>query len=467
MHTYAEQIAAYEAKRASTAAQMKAIMDKSAEAGETLDAAEQEEFDTAAKDIDAIDAQIKRLKSMEALNSTLAKPVAGENAEEGAATRADPRVKAAPVGKLLPGLGFTRYVKALALSRGSATEAYEIAKANDQWRRETPDVIDVLQPAVQNAIKTAAAAGNTTDSTWAAPLVQYQNLTNEFVEYLRPLTIIGRLNLRQVPFKVKLPRQTAASSVNWVGEGKVKPVSSLAFDSITLDHAKIAGIIALTDELVRLSSPSADRLVRDDLAASIIQFMDSQFVDPSKAANDVSPASVTNGVTPVTASGTTLDALKADVQTLVMSFIDGNMSLANAAWIMTQQQAMAISMMENALGQRAYPNMTVNGGVFEGLPVIASENLPGTGGSPTDGYPLILIKQDDVMLADEGQVMIDVSKEASIQMDTSPDSPSTGSTNLVSLWQHNMIGVRAERMITWAKRRSDAVGFIQHAKYRA
>jgi hypothetical protein len=101
-------------------------------------------------------------------------------------------------------------------------------------------------------LKTAVTAGSTGDSTWAGPLVNYQILTDEFIEFLRPLTIIGRIpGLTRVPFKVKIPRQTGGATVNWVGEGAPKPLTSLAFDSVTLDFAKIAGIIVLNEELMR------------------------------------------------------------------------------------------------------------------------------------------------------------------------------------------------------------------------
>lgn len=464
MQTYAEQRAAYEATRATSAARMKAIMDESAKAGETLDAAGQEEFDTLEKDIEAIDAQIKRLKSLEALSVERAVPVeggsvAGATESRSAipgAVRVSPQVRVDR--KAAPGIGFTRYVMAVARAKGNLMQAHHLAKANEQWMAETPDVEAVLRSAV--------AAGTTTDSTWASPLVQYQNLTAEFIEFLRPQTIIGRMNLRNVPFKIKVPRQTAGASVGWVGEGQVKPVSKLAFDSVTLDIAKIAGIVVLTDELARHSSPSAEMLVRDDLAAAVIQFEDSQFVDPTKASDGVSPASITNGVTPVTASGTDSDAFRADIVDLMQSFVVNNLGLSDGAWIMTQQQALAIGMMLNSLGQPLYPTVNVNGGTLQGLPVIASENLPGTGGSPTDGYPIILCKQRDILLADDGQVTIDASREASLQLDTTPDSPTTGSTNLISLWQQNMLGIRAEKEINWVKRRSTSVGFIQNAKYQ-
>jgi len=71
----------------------------------------------------------------------------------------------------------------------------------------------------------------------------------------------------------------------------------------------------------------------------------------------------------------------------------------------------------------------------------------------------------EILLADDGQVVVDASNQASVNMDSAPDSPPTASTNMVSLWQMNMTGIRAERWINWLKRRSTAVQYIQNAKY--
>jgi hypothetical protein len=121
--------------------------------------------------------------------------------------------------------------------------------------------------------------------------------------------------------------------------------------------------------------------------------------------------------------------------------------------------------MTNSLGQKEFPGLTMNGGELLGIPVITSENIPSTGGSPTDGDPIIVLSAPDILLADDGQVSIDASQEASLQMDTAPDSPATASTTFISLWQQNQIGIRAERYINWAKRRTTAVAYISNAKY--
>src|SRR6185295_7157508 len=160
------------------------------------------------------------------------------------------------------------------------------------------------------------------------------------------------------------------------------------------------------------------------------------------AVTNVSPASITNGVTAVTRTGTNQAAFSTDVQTLFGVFLTNNISTAGGVWIMSQRQALALSLMLNALGQPYYPGMTAEGGTLLGYPVIASEGVPAIGLSPADGTPIIFAVPREIMLADDGQVVIDASNQASVQLDTAPDSPPGASTPLISLWQMNMTGLR-------------------------
>jgi HK97 family phage major capsid protein len=357
-------------------------------------------------------------------------------------------------------------------SRGNRWEALERAK---MWHDQTPEVTAALSgdiPALMSdpaaiIAKAAIGAGTTTDATWASPLVAFTVMASEFIELLRPATIIGRIpGLRRVPFNIQMPRATAGTTMGWVGENAPKPVSNMSFETVTLRWAKAAGIVILTDELVRFSNPAAEAIVRQDMIDAMANFLDRQFVDPSVAAvTNVSPASITNGVTAVHRSGTNQAAFAADVQTLLTVFLNNNISTVGGVWIMSQRQALAFSLMINALGQPFYPTVTAEGGTLLGYPVVASENIPSVGGSPADGTPIIFAVAREIMLADDGQVVIDASNQASVQMDSAPDSPPTASTSLVSLWQMNMTGLRAERWINWLKRRAQAVQYIDNAAY--
>ena len=75
----------------------------------------------------------------------------------------------------------------------------------------------------------AVPAANTGDSDWAGALVSDEGgVFADFVEYLRPRTILGRFgtdgvpSLRRVPFRVPLVGQTTGGEGYWVGEGKAK-----------------------------------------------------------------------------------------------------------------------------------------------------------------------------------------------------------------------------------------------------
>jgi hypothetical protein len=75
----------------------------------------------------------------------------------------------------------------------------------------------------------------------------------------------------------------------------------------------------------------------------------------------------------------------------------------------------------------------------------------------------MLVNASDIYFADDGEVAVDMSQEASLQMLDNPtnasDSPPVA-TSLVSLWQTNSVGFRAERTLNWARRRASAVAVL-------
>jgi len=226
---------------------------------------------------------------------------------------------------------------------------------------------------------------------------------------------------------------------------------------VTVPFAKAAGIIVLTEELVRLSTPSAEATVREEMIAGMGAFLDTQLVDPAVAAvANVNPASITNGAATAAASGVTGAAARADLAARVATFTAANIPLDGSVWLMSDSNAFGLGLSLNALGQPLFPGMSRDGGSIMGIPVIVSNNV---------GNRVILVHAPSILFADEGGVQIDVSREASIQMDSAPSNPSDATTVLVSLWQRNLVGLRAERMITWIRARTAAVTYISAASY--
>lgn len=446
----AEQIKSFEAKRAALAASLSDIMSKAADEGRTLDAEETESYDNTSTEIKAVDEHLKRLRDMESNMASTAKPVA--KAANGEVTT----VKAGAPGiirveqKLEKGIAFARFAKALAAANGSRSEALEIA------RKQYPD-----DAKLHHVLKAAVGAGTTTDPQWAGALVEYQEYALDFVEFLRPQTIIGRFGqggipaLRQVPFNIRIPAQTSGGSANWAGQGKAKPLTKFDFESITFSFAKVAAIAVLTDELIRFSNPAADALVRNALAEAVIARLDTDFINPAKAeVANVSPASVTNGIVAIPSTGDP----DADAEAAFAKFVLNNLQPTGGVWIMSSTNALALSMKKNALGQKMYPEMTLLGGTFQGLPAIVSQYA---------GTNLTLLNAPDIYLADDGGVAVDMSREASLEMESEPtgDSITPTGTELVSMFQTNSVAIRAERWINWKRRRTAAVAVISGVNY--
>lgn len=438
----ADQIAAFKDTLTEKSERMADIMEEAE--GSTLDASQQEEFDGLEAEIGQIQGHIKRLRTLQKSQVETARPVADvDTVEKAADARAVSNgvIHAKPKFTVAKGTAFTRYAMALAAGRGSISDALKHVESKQRWMDETPEVAAYIK----------ADPGTTTDATWAAPLVQPQNLVGEFIELLRPATILGRLpGVRSVPFNVRIPVQTGGSTVNWVGEAAPKPVSELAFDAISLGHNKVAGIVVLTDELVRMSSPSAEETVRRDLVAQVARFLDTQFIDPAVTAGANNPASITNGVTPIAASGSDAEALYWDLNTALAVFDDSDMGTDSITLLMRPGTARSVSMLRNALGQFEFSGITMAGGNLGGFNVITSNSVP--------AGAIIIIKGDEVLMADDGGVSLDASREATLDMNG-------GTTPNFNLFQRNAVAIRAERFITWRKRRADAVAVITGAAY--
>ena len=459
MATYAEQIGAFEAKHAANVAIMKSLMDAASEKGETLDAEAQDQFDELQSENEAVEKHLSRLRQMEKMAAAGAKPVDGSSAKAASESR-DPTVPATvkAAEKLDKGIGFARLAKVKALAKLDGESVRTVAK---ELYGEHSSIYGIVS-------KAPVPAGTTNEGNWAADLVgEGTNVIADFVEFLRPRTILGRFGqngvpgLRNVPFNVPLVGQTEGGEGYWVGEGKAKPLTRFGFDRNILDIYKVANIAVVTEELLRRSSPAAEALIRDSLASAIAARLDTDFINPAKAAvAGVSPASITNGLTPVASTGGDADAVRADIRALMATFIAANNAPTTGVWIMGSTTALALSMMTNPLGQPEFGGISMTGGTFNGMPVIVSDYIPsGT---------VVLANANDIYLADEGGIQVDMSREASLEMADNPahnsDTP-TGATSLVSMFQTNSVAFRVERFINWSRRRPSAVAILTGATW--
>ena len=257
-----------------------------------------------------------------------------------------------------------------------------------------------------------------------------------------------------MPFYAALVGQTSGGQGYWVGEGKAKPLTHFDFDRKSLTPLKVANIAVLSDEIIANANPNIEPIIRDALVAALSERLDIDFVDPAKAAvANISPASITNGVAPIASLGSDAEAVRADIKAAITAYTLNNNTASGGVWIMPTNLAMSLGMMVNLLGQPEFPGITRNGGDLAGFGIIPSDYVkPDT---------IVLANAPEIYLGDEGGFAVDMSREASLEMNDAPTSginPPTAPTGAtISLWQTNSVGLRAERTINWMKRRPEAV----------
>lgn len=409
-----------------------------------LEEAEQTELDGLVSEVKTLTSKLERLQTIERAQATRASAVTSAKGFVRPATvpRIDVVKPDLPKGTL-----FTRAAMAVAAGKGSYSDTIAYAK---RWDGQTPEVSQFVKATWgHKAIEGTSVVGS---PAWGGELVNPSTIATEFVELVNAEAIIGRVQgFRRVPFNIPIITQTGGSTFEWVEESGVKPVGELAFTRTTLGHHKVAGIVVLSEELVRLSTPSAEATARRDLVEQAAVFLDEQFIQVGITAGAGNPASITNGVASPAASGTTLAALMADLNTALGTLTAANITLDGLVIVTTPEVALRLSLMVTTLGNAPSGfNVTPTGGTLLGYQVIVSNSV--------DADTLVIFKPSEIFLADDGQVTLDASNQATLDM--------AGSTSpTFSLWQRNCVGLRAERWITWLKRRPTVVAIIDTIAY--
>jgi len=198
----------------------------------------------------------------------------------------------------------------------------------------------------------------------------------------------------------------------------------------------VAQIIA-SDSLVRAGGPLASALFTQELQKAVAIETDRQFI-----------ADALTGISPSSSNGGTSTGIAQDIAALLHALTLGSDSRVFVAVEPTTAKHVAIQL--SAFGTLAFPTMTINGGSIAGVQFVV-----------TDGVTNQMVAVDaSQFAANSGTVELDSTNEATLQFDTSPDSPPTSSTNLVSLFQNNLTALRATRVWGAQRLRTGAVSAV-------
>jgi hypothetical protein len=285
---------------------------------------------------------------------------------------------------------------------------------------------------VDTVLKAAVTAGSTTDPDFTA-LADYRAMATAFADNLRGLCVFDTLvagGARVFPLDTNLTVISTASAGS-VAEGAVKPVTSLVIGQGGLARRKVACTVVVSQELLLRSTAAATKLLSDELKAGVAAASDTPFLDALVADTELT----------VVSSGVTASDYRTDI---VYALAQMTLTTGSRLYLIAHPSRVA------TLGccYELLPDLQDGRGVLLGFTVLSSDSL---------AADTLLILDSSALVLGQEPVTLDRLEHGDVQLSDTPDA---GAQAQVSLWQSNLVALRAERFIGWDLLRATGIATI-------
>jgi hypothetical protein len=342
---------------------------------------------------------------------------------------------------------FGRLVHHILRHRGNFSAARIAAQGNaNDVRRLTTRLVDVLKaaPPVREISreafqKAAASAGTLAGSAF----VDAGIITSGWLNTLASFGVFDRMlgDMVQIPLLLgTVGAPTVGATAYSVAEGSMKPISRITLSGAATNISKCHVALIVTQELARSPLLATTNFISNELRRALATQVDAQFIN-----------NMIVDITPAASAGTTPTSVRSDVEWLLRQVrLDAN----SKPYIVTTPTICETWSMMNNAGEPAFPDLGPLGGFLApGLPVLTSDITAG----------LVALINASAIAAASGDVILQELEEGMVEMNDAPTSPPSASSALVSMWQMNWVGIRAERFFIGQKLRTDATAAIVNA----
>lgn len=281
-----------------------------------------------------------------------------------------------------------------------------------------------------------------------------------YFEEARKRSVVQQL-VRQIPLGAsgaEIPYSTSKATASWVAEGGKKPTTESGIRLATITPKKIAAISVVSAEVVRANPGNYMDILRDDIAEAFALAFDAAALHGTSTPFGVdsyldatSRTAVEIGTTAAASGG-----VYGDIVAGLKGLVDNGKRLTGFAWDLSAEPLFAgatdttgrplFTDMTNptldapgpvtpgrTLGRRAFMGDGIGTPVVAGTP--ATGGIIGYGGDWSKAVWGVV-----------GGITYDVSTEASVTL----------GTTLTSLWEYNLVAIRAEAEYGWLLQDKDA-----------
>jgi len=287
-------------------------------------------------------------------------------------------------------------------------------------------------------------------SSTAGGYLVFPKYVRDMIEYLRPKTIIRRLTKRIIPMntnQIIYPKQTGGATGYYIGEGSDIPETGLSFGQLVLTAKKMAALCPISNDLLRDASLSVDEIVRDELAKAMAETEERYFLRGD--GTNYTPKGLrywvdsSNVIQPTGSSYTdVINTLGRAEYLLRKAYVN----TSSAVWIISPRTEFFLKTLVNSMGNYVFREEMLQG-KLHGYPYYVSHFIPenlGTGENETEIY---FVATDELIIAENEALTIDVSKEATYKSGTNLISAYSVDQTIVRVIMRHDFAVKHEKAI--------------------
>lgn len=367
------------------------------------------QFDKLTTELGEHEARLNRAKAAEALAIEEATPVVSASAPA-------IHVKSAPAD--YPGAKIARFGMAIAAGKGNLADAAKFAKT------------ELGDNDVAMAVSTAEGSGGA--------LIP-ENLSNDFIELLRPKSIVRMLGASTVPLangNLTIPRHTGGAISGYKAENASRNAESQTLDDVKLSAKTQMTIVPISNELIGRAGRKVEGYFLRDMLAATATRQDKAFIRDD--GNNNTPkgmrATALDAGRIKAFTGDKTDILVVDMylDSLVLELEQSDSAMVKPGWGLSPRTAMYLYGLRDGNGNKVYPEMAQ--GMLKGYPIGKTTNIPVNLGAADSKFSEIYFADfNDVIIGEGENMTIDFSREATYN---------DASGNLISAYSANQSVLR-------------------------
>lgn len=417
-------------------------------------------FDAKEKEIQALDADIARARSLETLRRSAAAgaapPPPGDDGggQQQAGDPIEQRAQQTPLPPVLAerrdmGFEFGGFVRCfaqsqLALREGRMTPPSQIGQELYGERHHITQNLQRAQTMSDNA-----AGGFSVVPTYAT----------EIIKLFGPNTIVRRRG-NVVPGNADYLKGKTGAAVSYVGENEQGDVTGVTFGMMSLRERDVSAILPISKKLLRNTAFGVEAYCRDELVRAGAEFEDLMFLYGDGTGKKVKgyahaiPAA--NKIAATSTATPSNQQVRADLRKLRKKLSDANVRLAgmNPAWFM--HDSVLLFLQDLYQGDlKAFPSLDSDAPTLYGYPVDTTTQIAGPDG---DGGDIFFGAHAHAMIGDTVGMSLSVSDQAGFK---------DANGNQVNMWAQGLLGIKLDMSHDFGLRYEQAFAQLTGVKWGA